>query len=209
MQHSILVPKQRVVAILAAALLLSACGGAQQEAATPPPTSTPEPESNSFETQCATLGIEINDLPARWNAFIDETTLGFGLPESILATGSVLGLNEYTQYLDETESYLFSINVFWHPDSGQVREITISGPVADETTSILLTGSAGAMVYAATSKTVEDAERFLVDDLMAGIKTLEPGGFISELIEEDDRAFRFTLSGGGADWSVVGSRPCP
>jgi hypothetical protein len=65
------------------------------------------------------------------------------------------------------------------------------------------------MVYSATEMSVAEAEEFLGDRLMVGINELKPGGFINDLVEEDDRAFRFNVAGSGADWSVVGSKACP
>lgn len=175
---------------------------------TPPPATPPEADSKP-ELSCVSVGVSKDELPIRWNAFVDAVGFGFKLPEALTASGTVLGLNEFTQYLDASRSAFFAVNVYWDPDSDQVREVTIFGPVSDETTSIALTGTAGAMVFATTSLTPMEAENFLVQRLMTGVETLRPGGFISELVEEDGRAFRFTLAGDGADWSVVGNLPCP
>lgn len=214
MLNSRLTRKHRVAAILASTLLLSACGSSQGEVAAPEPAPTPQPAPTPapqppMELSCQTVGVSVEELPARWNEFIDAVGFGFRLPETLEASGTVLGLNEYTQYLDGTESPLFAVDVFWDPDTGEVREVTIFGPVADERTSVALTGTAGAMIFATTSKSASEAEDFLVEALMAGVDSHEPGGFTSELVEEDGREFRFTLVGDGADWSVVGNLPCP
>ena len=210
----------RIVAVVVAAVLLSACGA--ESAAQPEPTpvpapavpsSKPEPEPKpkpGFKFECATLGTTIDQLPERWNAYIDESGSGFKLPESIEATGTVLGLSKYTQFLDGMQSNLSAISVYWHPESGQVREIIIYGDVAiSSALTLRLIYTAGAMVYSATEMSVAEAEEFLGDRLMVGINELKPGGFINDLVEEDDRAFRFNVAGSGADWSAVGSRSCP
>lgn len=212
----------RAIAVLMSALVLSACGA--EPAAQPEPTPVPAPAAPSSEPEsapepkpkpefvfeCATLGISIDGLPERWNAYVEQSGSGFELPESVEATGTVLGLSEYTQYLDGRRSALSAISVYWHPESGQVREITIYGDVATSSALTLqLTNTAGAMVYSATGMTFEEAEAFLVNRLMVGIGRLQPGGFIADLVEEDDRVFRFNVAGGGADWSAVGSKPCP
>ena len=198
------------------ALVLSACGAepaAQPEPTPVPAVSSPKPEPEpkpEFAFECATLGISIDGLPERWNAYVEQSGSGFELPESVEATGTVLGLSEYTHYLDGRRSALSAISVYWHPESGQVREITIYGDVAASSALTLqLTNTAGAMVYSATGMTLEEAEAFLVNRLMVGISRLQPGGFIADLVEEDDRAFRFNVVGGVADWSAVGSKACP
>lgn len=211
---------KRAVVAVGIAAALAACGGGgaagvESRAAPPAPVVEPEPEPEpeqepEFEFECATLGISIDELPNRWNTYIDQSGSGFKLPESIEATGTILGLSEYVQYLDSRNSALSAISVYWHPKSGQVREVTINGDVA---TSLALTrkltNTAGAMVFSVTTLSLEEAAVFLVDRLMVGINELQPGGFIIDLVEEDDRAFRFNVAGGGADWSAVGSRPCP
>lgn len=214
--------------LFGAALFLAGCSPASQDVEAAPlsgivspepsasdsPEAKPQPEAEADRestTSCATLGVTVAELPERWNAYIDESGSGFTLPDPISATGtSIFGLSQYTQYLDSTRSALSAINVYWHPSSGQVQEVTIYGDVATSADLTLsLTNTAGAMVFAATEKTLAEAEAFLVNRLMTGVNSLEPGGFIIELVEEDDRAFRFNVAGGGADWSAVGSRPCP
>jgi hypothetical protein len=210
--------------VVGVAVVLAACGwggtsDGESGAAPPAPIAEPKPEpepepepeqESEFEFECATLGISIDELPNRWNTYIDQSGSGFKLPELIEATGTILGLSEYVQYLDSRNSALSAITVYWHPKSGQVREVTINGDVA---TSLALTrkltNTAGAMVFSVTTLSLEEAGVFLVDRLMVGINELQPGGFIIDLVEEDDRAFRFNVAGGGADWSAVGSRPCP
>ena len=207
--------------------LLSACASVPEESSQPPieehdasqPLKNPEEaaEQTQEESQdpegnldCSTLGVSINDLPARWNEYVELSGSGFSLPTLIEPTGDLLGLNQFTQYLDDTESALSAINLYWHPQSQQVREITIYGDVATSADLTLrLTNTAGAMIYSVTDLTVEESERFLVDELMVGVNTLEPGGFVMELVETDTRAFRFNVAGGGADWSAVGFQPCP
>lgn len=214
--------------ILGAALVLGACSLASQDNedgqsstinVSEPATNHSEgigPESDAQSNQestttCATLGVTVAGLPERWNAYIDQSGSGFKLPNPIEESGtSIFGLSQYTQYLDSTRSALSAINVYWHPSSGQVQEITIYGDVATSADlTRRLTNTAGALVFAATGKALAEAEAFLVDRLMTGVNSLEPGGFIIELVEEDDRAFRFNVAGGGADWSAVGSQPCP
>ena len=210
MHGSLLFGRRRVATILAASLLLAACGGSQEEVAAPEPAPTPQPAPKpSVELSCQTVGVSVEELPVRWNEFIDAVGFGFRLPETLEASGTVLGLSEYTQYLDGAQSPLFAIDVFWDPGTGEVREVTIFGPVTDESTSVALTGTAGAMIFSTTPKSASAAEGFLVEVLMAGVDSHEPGGFTSELVEEDGREFRFTLVGDAADWSVVGNLPCP
>lgn len=214
MQNSWLVSRRRAATIFAATLLLSACGSSQGEVAAPEPAPTipstkpaPEPE---FTFECHTLGITIDQLPKRWNAYIDESGSGFKLPDAIVANGTSYGVSTYTTYLDTSKSVLSAIVVYWFPESGQVGEVTIKGNVA--TTAALtrqLTNTAGAMVYATTTMSFAETEVFLVDRLMVSVNDLGPGGFIIDDVEEDDRAFRFTVAGEGADWSAYGYMTCP
>ena len=220
---------RRSALVMTVALTLAACGGSASTtpesapaATTPPalspqsnpvpdPSTTPSPvptPDKDIELSCQTVGVSIAELPARWNQFIDAAGFGFKLPDALTATGSILEFNEYTKYLDASQSLLFSMSVFWDPLTEQVKEVTLFGPVSDETTSVALTGTAGAMVFASTAKSLAEAEDFLVESLMSGVDNLKPGGFIDEKIEEDGLVFRFTLLGDGAEWSVVGTRPC-
>ena len=207
--------------VVGVAVVLAACGGggasdgesgpsAPAPAPVTPPAADPQPNTESdIRLPCETLGISVGDLPSRWNEFIAEVGLGFELPDPLVATGTVLNLNEYVGYLDDSQTDLFAVNVYWDPDTEQVREITLYGPVLDETTSIALTVTAGAMVYAATSLTSLEAEALLVERLMSEVDEFSPGGFVSGLVEEDGRVFRFSLVADTADWSAVGNLPCP
>lgn len=172
-----------------------------------PLPSVPVQEPNQIE--CTSLGIVLDELPVLWNKFVDEGGIGYRLPDSIVASGTALGLSEYTQFLDQTLSDSFSISVYWHPESSQVSEIAVFGPVRDTRTSIALTWTAAAMISSVTGKSPAETERFLVDVLMAGMASVAPEGLVSEVVEDENLEFRFTFASGFADWSVAGYRACP
>lgn len=149
----------------------------------------------------AGLGVTVDTLPARWNTAVEEIGVGgLALPDVLDGEQDTLtGLNR--AYLQGDDASYASIN--WKPDTGEVVGIEVGGLSDTEQQASAVAATAAAMIHATTNLSVDDASGFLLSDLVGtSLDAVQPGDMINEMVEQDDRVYRFDAVGNTLSFSV-------
>jgi len=183
---------------------------AEETAAEDEQTATPdEPEETAAEDEESvperinyqTLGITIEELPSVWNETVNAYGLGNTLPDTIQGDTNVLGLAD-AFYDNDKGQY---VSIFWIPETGEVTSLSVGGFASDASIATDVIANAATMVVATTDLGPAEAERFIVDDLIGtSIDDATPEAIFAEIIEEEDRTYRFDFAAGNIDFSIEG-----
>lgn len=156
-------------------------------------------EDFDFAQDIGALDITVDELPAKWNAAVEAYGLGNPLPETVEGTDDGGGgLNAF--YETGNGNY---VSISWSPETSQVVGIEVGGFTDDSDQATAIIANAAAMAHATSSLTPAEAELLIVDDLVGtSLDTATADDLISEIVELDDRVYRFTLAGNTASFSV-------
>jgi hypothetical protein len=168
------------------------------------PTNNAQQDNSATDISAlfGTLGVTINDLPKRWNNAVQKQGLGILLPQTITAQNTRNNVAE--AQITQGPNTIF---ITWNPDNNEVSGVEIDGPNNPAENATALAATAVAMVHATTKLTVAQSENLIINDLV-GDALDNPdisAGLIIENYEEDDREYRFTLTGVNVTFSVDAS----
>jgi len=156
-------------------------------------------EDFDYAQDIGALDITVDELPAKWNAAVEAYGLGNPLPETVEGTDDgVGGLNAF--YETDNGNY---VSISWSPETSEVVGIEVGGFTADSNQATSIIANAAAMTHATSTLTPAEAETLIIDDLVGtSLDTATADDLISEIVELDDRAYRFSLAGNSATFSV-------
>lgn len=174
----------------------------EPEAAPEAAPDTSEETAEETVLEFAPLDITVDALPAAWNEAIQAYGIGNPLPDTIEGEPSTLaGVSR--AYYDNTDGSYVSIQ--WNTDTGDIIGIEVGGFTDDADIAAGIAANAAAMAHTAGGLPLQDAENFIVDELVGdSIDNVQGTPEIAELIEQEDRTYRFTFFGNSMSFSLDG-----
>jgi hypothetical protein len=167
------------------------------------PEAAPQPSEESTEETLLTftpLDITIDALPAAWNEAIQAYGVGNPLPDTIDGEPSTLA-GVTRAYYDNTDGSYVSIQ--WDSDTGDIIGMEVGGFTDDADVATGIAANAAAMAHTAGGLSLQDAEDFIVDELVGdSIDNVQGTPEIAEIIEQPDRVYRFTFFGNTMSFSL-------
>jgi len=158
-----------------------------------------EDAEEQSELTLGSLGVTIDELPAKWNEAVEAYGAGFLLPQTITATSNndVINMKADTSFLEfevaDPSVGSGSVSITWMRETGNVGEISIDGLFNSEQFATALASTSGAATYATTNLSLADAETFFVEELLGDALNNVDGatGIVDNSIEETDRSYQY------------------
>ena len=155
--------------------------------------------SEDIAAQFASLGSTIDEVPARWNEAVAAYGIGLPLPNSISSTDDRFNIAEGAASVGPNR-----IALNWNAETKELLGVEIIGPHGIDGNAAQIIGSAAAMVYATTDRSLAESEAFIIEQLVGdSLETAELGAnSIATEVEEPDRWYRFFLDSSNVIFSV-------
>ena len=151
------------------------------------------------ELTLGSLGVTIDELPAKWNEAVEAFGAGFLLPQTITTSSNkdILNMKADTFFLEfevaDPSVGNGSVSITWMRETRNVGEISIDGLFNSEQFATALASTSGAATYATTNLPLADAETFFVEELLGAAFNKASGAtdIVENSIEETDRSYQY------------------
>ena len=187
----------RIFAVASAALLLASCSASTSS------TDTIAGEAaGEVAVTFTPLDITVDALPAAWNEAIEAYGAGHPLPDPIKGEPSAIPRITSAFYDITSDSY---VSISWNSDSGEIIGMEIGGITDDQAIATDIAANAAAMAHTAGGLSVQDAEGFIVDELVGdSLDNVQGNPEVSKIVEQPDRVYRFDVFGNTMSFSLDG-----